>query len=386
MQRALFVGTLLGAALLNAGCQESTNPAVSTFTPRPTYENREPEGLTSRLNGFTVDPEAYFINLASCAPVPEQCQLPPLYAEFSPLLQRALVRNAPITLQDTQPDPATGQPPAPDVMTPSVSEANGIWTRDKVPTRRGAPFLVLSLGGQATLANNAVMPLPPPMLTLQPVPEGNYVPTVTVRPVVPAHSACVGLEALQMSDKGILEAVAKYLTAEGTPTTVQDLLNPARFGGVTVFWLYRPGFPVFRVPAANTSVVATVKDVSSGVDVPSGRVLNIEWAPPGALPPPLAPFQSTRGFFIPPGPPAPISSLGLAAVLHPPLMGPPPMVTFTAKDLTTSDPEGRPWVFQAAVALPVVPGVVSFAGLQLANKTPSTTPSIPPPSTCLPGQ
>ncbi|NNC14354.1 hypothetical protein HJC22_01240 [Corallococcus exiguus] len=376
MQRALFVGTLLGAALLNAGCQESSNnPSASTFTPRPTYENREPEGLTSRLNGFTVDPEAYFFNLAACAPPPAQCPLPPLYAEFSPLLQRAVVQNAPITLLDS----ATGQVLAESGVF-AASDAHGVWTLDKVPTRRGAPFFVLSsaLPGvpSGTLANNA--PAGPPLPPLPPVPEGNYVPTLTVRPVVPAHSACVGLEALQMSDKGILEAVAKYLTTEGTLTTVADLLNPARFGGVTVFWLYRPGFPVFRVPAANTTVVAS-----------AGRVLNIEWAPPGALPPPLAPFQSTRGFFIPPGPPAPNSSLGVVAVVHPPLplppMGPPPVVHYEAVDSTTSDPEGRPWVLQP-LDLPVAPGSVTFAGLQMYSKTPSTTPSIPPPSTCLPGQ
>ncbi|RKG65754.1 hypothetical protein D7V80_22205 [Corallococcus sp. CA054B] len=381
MQRALFFGSLLGAALLNAGCQESSNnPAASTFTPRPTYENREPEGLTSRVTGFTVDPEAYFFNLAGCAPTPEQCQLPPLYAEFSPLLQRAVVENAAITLLDS----ATGQVLAESgVVAPS--DANGVWTLDKVPTRRGAPFFVLSqvspeMPGMPAipsgkLANNAVMPLPPPMLTLQSVPEGDYVTTLTVRPVVPAHSACVGLEALQMSDKGILEAVAKYLSFEGTSTTVADLLNPGRFGGVTVFWLYRPGFPVFRVPAANTTVEAS-----------AGRVLNIEWAPPGVLPEPLNLLQSARGFFIPPGPPAPYSSLGLVAVVHPPSPpGPPPVVHFEAKDSTTSDPEGRPWVLQP-LDLPVAPRTVTFAGLQMYSKTPSTTPQIPPPSTCLPGQ
>lgn len=374
MHRALFVGTLLGAALLNAGCQDSSsNPAVSTFTPRPTYENREPEGLTTRLTGFAVDPEAYFLNLANCAPPPARCELPPLYAEFSPLLQRGLVRDAPVTLLDTMPDPATGMPPAPGA--PTVTDGNGIWTLDKVPTRRGAPFLVLSLGG-GTLANNATLPLPPPLPTLPPVPAaGRYLPTVSVRPVVPAHSACVGLEALQASDNGILEAVAKYLSTEGTPVTVNDLLGGPRYGGITVFWLYRPGFPVFRVPAANTTVEAS-----------SGRVLNVEWAPPGALPPPLQPLQSARGFFIPPGPPAPNSSLGVVAVVHPPLMGPPPMVTYTLKDTVTSVEEDRPWVFNQPLALPVAPGVVTFAGLQMANKTPSTTPQIPPPSTCVPGQ
>ncbi|RKH73344.1 hypothetical protein D7X55_13170 [Corallococcus sp. AB049A] len=379
MHRALFVGTLLGAALLNAGCQDSSsNPAASTFTPRPVYENREPEGLTSRLTGFTVDPEAYFFNLAACAPPPAQCPLPPLYAEFSPLLQRAVVQNVPITLLDS----ATGQVLAPSGVVAS-SDAKGIWTLDKVPTRRGAPFFVLSSAvpgaPSGTLANNA--PAQPPLPPLPPVPEGNYVPTLTVRPVVPAHSACVGLEALQMSDKGILEAVAKTLTAEGTATTVADLLKPERFGGVTVFWLYRPGFPVFRVPAANTTVVP------SGPGATGVRVLNIEWAPPGALPPALAPLQSTRGFFIPPGPPAPNSSLGIVAVVHPPSPpGPPTVVHYDVKDTVTSIPEDRPWVFNQPLDLPVAPGAVTFAGLQMAGKTPSTTPQIPPPSTCVPGQ
>ncbi|WP_375759932.1 hypothetical protein [Corallococcus exercitus] len=375
MQKALFVGTLLGAAVLNAGCTESSNsPASSTFTPRPTYENREPAGLTSRLTGFTVDPEAYFINLANCAPPPARCALPPLYAEFSPLLQRAVVRNAPITLQDTVPDPATGRPP--DPAPPTLSSAAGLWTLDKVPTRRGPPFFVLSLGSLPTLptppslANDVPAPFP-----LPPVPEGNYLPTLTIRPVVPAHSACVGLEALQVSDKGILEAVAKYLSSEGTSVTVADLLNPGRFGGITVFWLYQPGFPVFRVPAPNTTVEAS-----------SGRVLNIEWAPVGApLPPPVAALQSTRGFFIAPGPPAPHSSLGLVAIVHPPLMGPPGNVTYTAKDATTSAAENRPWSLQP-LELPQIPGLVTFAGLQMAPAVPSATPSIPPPSTCVPGQ
>ncbi|MGE6762316.1 hypothetical protein ACQKGO_30180 [Corallococcus interemptor] len=372
MHRALFVGTLLGAALLNAGCQDSSsNPAASTFTPRPVYENREPEGLTSRVTGFTVDPEAYFLNLANCAPPPAQCPLPPLYAEFSPLLQRGLVRDALITLFDTAPDPVTGMPPQPGP--PSVSDVNGLWTLEKVPTRRGAPYLVLSLGGQGTLSNNTTLPLPPPLPTLPPVPPaGRYLRTLSVRPVVPAHSACVGLEALQASDNGIVEAVAKYLSSEGTPVTVADLLGGPRYGGITVFWLYRPGFPVFRVPAANTTVEAS-----------SGRVLNIDWAPPGALPPQL---QSARGFFIAPGPPASNSPLGIVAVVHPPLMGPPPVVKYTPKDTVTSIPEDRPWVFNQPLELPVAPGVVTFAGLQMASKTPSTTPQIPPPSTCVPGQ
>jgi hypothetical protein len=371
MHRALFVGTLLGASLLGAACNESNNPAQSSFIPRPEYQNREPEGLTSRLTGFSVDPEAYFINLALCAP-PGQCQMPPLYAEFSPLLQRALVRNVPVTLTDTLPDPATGQPPPPPP--PTVSNAAGLWTVEKFPTRRGPPFLVLSPANQGTLANDVPVPMPP-------VPVGNYLTTVSVRPVVPAHSACVGLEALQMSDNGIMDAVARRLSAEGPAVTVADLINPARYGGVTVFWFYRPGFPVFRVPADSTTVEAT-----------SGRVLNVEWAPPGALQPtPLAPFQSPRGFFIPPGPPAPSSSIGVVAVVHPAFPpGPPPVVTYTVKD-TKSDVaggpvEGRPWLFPQPLQLPVIPGVVALGGLQLASKLPSTTPQLPPPSTCIPGQ
>lgn len=371
MHRALFVGTLLGAALLNAGCQESSSsPAASNFTPRPVYENREPEGLTTRLSGFAVDPEAYFFNLANCAVPPAQCPLPPLYAEFSPLFQRSVVRGALVTLQDTVPDPATGQPPAPGAPVPS--DAQGLWTMEKVPTRRGAPYFVLSVPGPGTVANDVAGPFP-----LPPVPAGNYLTTMTVRPVVPAHSACVGLEALQMSDQGILDAVARSLSAESAPATVTvaDLLNPAKYGGVTVFWLYAPGFPVFRVPADNTTVEAS-----------SGRVLHVEWAPPGALPPALAPLQSARGFFIPPGPPAASSSVGIIVVVQPPLMGPPATITYTVKDTLEIAPgQGPRFVFQP-LDVPQVPGLVTFAGLQLNSTVPTTTVSIPPLTTCLPGQ
>ncbi|WP_147448700.1 hypothetical protein [Corallococcus terminator] len=380
MQKSLFVGTLLGASLLGVGCQESGTPASSTFVPRPVYVNREPAGLTTRLTGFTVDPEAYFINLAMCSelygPVVngrKQCPLPPLYAEFSPLFQRSTVRESLVTVLDTVPD-ATGQPPAPPP--PVMASTAGLWTIEKVPTRpwpkgpvQGPPpiYLVLSLG-QGALANDAPTPFP-----LPPVPVGNYLPTAAARPVVTGHSACVGLEAIQVSDKGIVEAVAKFLSTEGTPVTVQDLLNPAKYAGVTVFWLYRPGFPVFRVPGENTTVEAT-----------AGRVLTLEWAPPGApLPPPLAAIQSTRGFFVAPG--APVSSLGLVAIVHPPLMGPPVPVVYTPKDLTTSTVENRPWKTDPLV-LPPTPGVITFAGLQLADAVPLNQPNIPPPTTCVPFQ
>ncbi|RKH14457.1 hypothetical protein D7Y13_16045 [Corallococcus praedator] len=392
MHKSLFVGTLLGVSLLGVGCQESGTPASSTFVPRPVYVNREPAGLTTRLTGFTVDPEAYFINLATCSelygPVVngrKQCPLPPLYAEFSPLFQRSTVRNSLVTVLDTVPD-FTKQPPAPPAPPPPVmASAAGLWTIEKVPTRpwpKVPPadpatyvppiYLMLSLG-EGALANDAPTPFP-----LPPVPVGNYVPTAAARPVVTGHSACVGLEAIQVSDKGILEAVAKYLSTEGTAVTVQDLLNPARYAGVTVFWLYRPGFPVFRVPADNTTVTAS-----------AGRVFQVEWAPPGALPPPLAPFQSTRGFFIAPTPPgapaATVSSVGIVAIVHPPLMGPPVPVVYTVKDPTTSTVENRPWKTDPIV-LPPTPGVVTFAGLQLADAVPLDQPNIPPPSTCVPGQ
>lgn len=371
MHRALFVGTLLGAALLNAGCQDNaSSPATSNFTPRPVYENREPEGLTSRLSGFAVDPEAYFFNLAHCAPQGTQCSLPPLYAEFSPLFQRSVVRGALVTLQDTVPDPATGMPPQP--APPVPSDAQGLWTMEKVPTRKDAPYFVLSVPGPGTVANDVQGPFP-----LPPVPAGNYLTTMTVRPVVPSHSACVGLEALQMSDKGILEAVAKSLSAEtSTSVTVGDLLNPAKYGGVTVFWLYAPGFPVFRVPADSTTVEAS-----------RGRVFHIDWAPPGALPPPLAPLQSARGFFIPPGPPATSSKLGIMVVLQPALMGPPgPPIIYTPKDTLEIAPGKGPRMVFQSLPLPQVPGIVTFAGLQMNSTIPTTTVSIPPLTTCLPGQ
>jgi hypothetical protein len=355
MKRTLFYGTILGAALLGVSCNEQLTPTESKVYPSPVYATREPEGPTSRFSGYTVDAEAFFINLANCGAT---CPFPPLYNDQIPLYYRSVVRDASITALDL----ATGTP----VNQSGVSGPTGAWSVAKVPSRENPPYFVMTKGGPGTLANDA--PLPPEFV-LPDVPTGNYVPTITFRPISPVHGICVGIEAIQISDIGIMEAIAKNLSLTGPNTvTVSDLLDPTKFAGISVFWLYHPGFGFLKAPADNTTLEAT-----------SGQVLNIEWAPPGALPPELTPFQSTRGFFAPPG--APTSSLGLVAVVH---TGTPPAepVTYTAKDTVTDAANLRPWNFPP-LPLPVIPGAVFFTTVQFMTSQ-SAPPGLIPPSACAP--
>lgn len=356
MQRAILFGTILGAAVLGVGCESQLNPSGSKY-PTPVYANVEPEGFTSMLTGYSVDAEAFWVNLATCG---QTCPLPPIHADIIPLFTRSVVRNAPITVLDLTTNKLVGQP--------SPTTPAGMWTLKGIPSRDLADpksaYLIRAQGG-GTLANDAPSPLP-----LPPVPVGNYVPTVTYRPIMPSHSVCLGLEAAQVSDKGVLEAIAKFLSAEGsTPVTVSDLVNPTKYDGVTVIWMYHPGFTYLRAPGTDTTVEAS-----------KGRVLNLAWAPPDApLPPEIKALQSTRGFFVTPG--APTSALGIVAVLHPKSTNT-GEVTYTPKDEKTDAAEQRPWSYPP-IKLTPVPGAVVFASV-LFNLPNTVPPTIVTPSTCLP--
>jgi hypothetical protein len=173
------------------------------------------------------------------------------------------------------------------------------------------------------------------------------------------------MEANLVSDKGILDAVAKYLTSKGKPTNVSDFINPTKYAGVTVFWLYVPGFTYWRLPAAGTGIEAT-----------AGQVLTVDWAPPGVLPPTV---QSPRGFVVTET--SVVSSVGVAVVLHP-AGSSSGVVTYQVKDPTTDDAQFRPWKYLPIQAAPA-PGVITFAGVQLLYRDMSL-PKNPPPSSCQP--
>ena len=155
---------------------------------------------------------------------------------------------------------------------------------------------------------------------------------------------------------------------------MDDLLNPAKFHSVHYFWFYHPGHPALKAPADGV-----------GLEASFGTVLPVDWAPPGLGPPNL---QSTRGFIVDPSKPSP---LGINVVVMP-NNGPVDFVNhYKVVDITgqANTPENkaqlRPWFFQP-IEGHVIPGQVTFIGLQVWYSTVATAaPGYPPPpSLCLP--
>jgi hypothetical protein len=359
MHRAILLGTILAVSLVGAGCEQSAPPPESEVFPTPQYVTQEPEGPMTRITGYAWDPEAYLLSLFGCGG--PACPLPPILLDNSPLVLRSMVVGASVTVLDTQ----DGR----EAVPPGLSDMTGTWVLPKVPSREAPAYLVRA-AGQGTLAE---VPFP-----LPPLPPGNYLPTVTQRPVYTRHSLCAAIEANHLSDKGILEALAKYLTDKGTPTTPADLIDPQRYAGVVIFWLYNPGFPYWRLPATSPLDVTGGTGIKLKVEGP-GQVLTVDWAPPGALPPPVAPLQSTRGFVVFEF--ASESKTGLTAVLYPAGSNP-GEVTYEVKDTITDPLQLRPWTHPDVKATPR-PGVITFVPIQLYFNG-ETPPKITPPSNCLP--
>jgi hypothetical protein len=352
MNRASRCGAFLGALLLGASCgPDLQQPPESESYPVPEYVS--PGDVTSLVSGFSWDPEAFFMNLAFCGG--PACPIPPFLLDESPLYQRSAVRNATIAAFD----PKVGAP----AVAPVRTDGLGMWTIPAVPSRTDVPYFITALPTGELPTEVIGPPLPP-------VPQGGYVPTVTLRPVVTHNSVCAVQEAANLSTVGILDAVARYLTSKGTPTSVADFVNPAKFSNVVVFWLYQPGSPLLRVPADGTTIEAS-----------AGQVLHLEWAPPGVPP---AELRSARGFMVAEG--SLVSPLGLSVVLLRAGAGVPPVVTYSVRDPSSNEALSRPWFFPPIVA-PPTPGVVNFAGNQLWRADQPNGPAGPtPPMLCLPQQ
>jgi hypothetical protein len=353
MNTALRHALLTGTVLLGLGCaQEVEDPGSSNAFPQPTYIQDEPADLKTRVHGFVWDPEAFFLSFVTCGG--ESCPLPPMLFDYSPLYLRSVVQQAPLLPLN----PMSGQPLLP---APVVSDASGLWSM-AVPWRDDGMFFPMT-PGSGSLSTAPLFPLPP-------IPPATYLPTVTLRPVTTRSGTCTGIEAISASNNGILDAVVKNLSlTTGTPTTVADLLNPAKFLGVTVFWSFQPGFPYFRFPAQDIALEAS-----------SGQVIHVQWAPPGSLPPEAAPLQSPRGFFAPPG--APTSNFGIAVVLHRNGAATPPVVRYQVKDPKENAAQLRPYRYMPIDA-PPIPGVITYAAPQLWYSTgPSTDPVSP--TACVP--
>ncbi|WP_224366522.1 hypothetical protein [Hyalangium versicolor] len=349
MNRTFRKAALLGGLLLGAGCtSDNAGPPESPFIPVPKVTQYQPR--TSRVSGFAWDPEAWFMNVANCG----NCGIPPFILDNSPLFLRSSLKGATVLPFD----PTTGAPAADPVQ----ADDGGLWTLPSVASRTYAPYFITALP-TGTLN-------PPPFgPPLPAIPSGGYVPTVTLRPVFTHNSICAVQEAASLSTVGILEAVAKHLSVvDGTPTLVTDLLNPGRFANVAVFWLFQPGSPLLRGPAGDTTVEAS-----------AGRVLHIDWAPPGTPP---ANLRSTRGYIVTD---AATSPLGITVVLLAASGTPPPVIHYEFKDTAPADPvTGHPWFFPPIDA-PPTPTVINYSSTQLWRADEPNGPAGPtPPYLCLP--
>ncbi|HLL04388.1 MAG TPA: hypothetical protein VK539_27640 [Myxococcaceae bacterium] len=360
MTRSLRHVALLGAVMLGTGCEQSVAPAESNVVPRPVFLAADKVQLTSRVSGVAYDPEAFFFNLAMCGPT---CQIPPFLSEGVPHYLRSAVRGA-----NVMPLDVAAQPQPQPIGPPAVADNLGMWLLPAVPARYEVPYFMLATGAGAL--PDPTEPLGPPLP--QP-PRTDYLPTLTLRPVMTGGSGtCVSQEAAHIGKNGVLEAVSRHLTATGTPTTVEDLVNPTKYWGTNVLWFYAAGNPVLRAPADNVSLEV---NISGGLQ----QTYVIDWAPPGVLPPFLN--QSSRGFYVTN---AATSSLGLYVVLLP-VAGPPPSsIQYLVKDTKTSTSAQRPWEFPP-IQGGIGPGSVTFVGVQMFYKSNPLRPSYPPPpQLCLP--
>lgn len=300
------------------------------------------------VQGFVWDAEAYWLAFASCG---MQCMLPPLLLPFSPLYQAAAVPNAAVGLFD----PTTPMNPL-AYPAKGLTGLDGGYFIEGVPLRSAPPFFPI-VGTVQTAASDAGVRV-------------GYLPTMTLKPIGTAKTTlCLAQSTHVVSDSGVLEAVALHRTATGTPTTVADLIDPTKTGGVVVWWLWMPGAGQLRVPAFATTVTADV-----------GTTYSLSWIPYGVGSPFLTAVQSKRGFYVNTMGPADPGGLPITVTVLPPLQGPPPSVTFTAVDPVTLPDGSRPFHFPTLGPIQVGPGAVTFGELQ------ALAPGLgaPPSWVCLP--
>lgn len=312
------------AAILGALCTVATGCTLGDDRPETdagTHVFIDAGAPSTHIGGFSYDPEAFFLNLTACG---SECQSGPVLSPNSELFVHSTVHSGTVGMFDPVSAAELGQP--------ASGAADGLFDIPALPNAAPLVFPTLS-NGQLTDAG-----------TLPPV---KYVKTLTYRPVVLGNAGgCFFVESAAISEVGILSAVAKFLSSEGTATTVADLTNPAKFGGVAIVWMFQPAYvPIFRVPSSKTTVTQS-----------DGRLLHLDWAPPGDPGAP-AQLQSARGFFVAKGDTT--SNLGLAVVLLPPSKH---ELRFTATDTVTSSIAYRPWTFPA-VDLHIPAGSVAYAPL-----------------------
>lgn len=324
---------LLAAVLCVSGCQNPP-PVQSTSSVTPKVEYVDWKTNASVISGYVWDPEAFWFALAMC---PSPCPLPPITIPGTPFIERSEVFGATVRLVDTR----TG---APFMTALNTTDRVGGYQFINVPERsEGPPYLAFAAPPPAS-----VTPLKDFGPPAAPIPAAGYLPSLAMKPIYNRFTDCIGQSVQLASTSGVLDAVAKYLSATGpTGVAVADFIDPNKYGGALVAWFYAPADPVVRVPAANTRLTA-----------PGMSVYNIAWAPPGLGPTGL---QSPRGFFVTTSP----SPIGVVVALAPKLTGAPAPVQLT---------------FQSSVTFPALPPIVTPPGLISTLELQALVPGAAPPA------
>lgn len=353
----IFIGLSVAlGSLLTAGCggTEET-PVPETRAEDPVFTG--PRGdVTTHIAGFAWDPEAFHINLMSCAAPDSGCPADKnLQSDLNPIFNYSKIQGAVVLAFD----PAAG---APAGFGEAPTGVDGQWSVASVPSRPAPPYFMASVGAGALVS-------PPAGAVVAPIATAAYLPTFTARPITARHSACYYQESAQVSPIGVLEAVAKYRTSKGQSTAVADFLNPAKFAAVVVIWQYEPrDLPNVLQPAAGTTV-----ETGNGPT----QQYHIAWAKPGKGPSGL---QSVRGFYVADG--AATSPAGITVVLVPAGF-PAPVVHYQLVDTVTDPTIGRPGFFPP-LDVPPVPGQITSLSAQLFYGGPTDgPPALPPLFVCV---
>jgi hypothetical protein len=362
---AIVISSVVLSSLVGCSGDSVAPPVADAGTPYTSLPQR-----TTSVSGFAFDPEAFFYALATFPPDPEDPEginsPPPALFAGTPYLTRSLAVGVQVSLTDD------GAVTAPAV---APSSPDGSWQVTGVPSGDTAAYLMVAQppagSGRLLTAGDEIFPAPP----FDPVPEGRYFPTRSLRPIVASPALCLAQAAAVVGETGALGAVAQVLTFQsGKTVTAADLVDPAKSGGVVLVWVYAPSFvlDLFLSPSGSP-LGGLVAEASRGT------VYGIDWAPPGVVPE----GQSPMGYLAAPDP---MSPLGYFAIVLP--VGTSGPVTLSFKDQVKTPPKAdpgpfgpRPWPVDT-ITVDVKPGVSvlrHFATPTAAGEPDPDADPVPPP-------
>lgn len=304
-----LVAAALTVALVGCGTNATPRPDTSGVRTQAPY-NDTPQ--VTKVTGAVMDPDSYIFSLATCG---EGCPFAPAIVPMTGNYDRSLVIGSTVELLD----PATGVVSGQSATTGE----DGAYTLPAVPSR-AAPYFLQTSGG--TLAS----PMIPPEIMVPPVPQPTkYYKTQTVTPMSTLSSGlCAAQVGWALSDIGVMQAVAKGLTAvTGSTFTVDDLVDPTKFHAVVYVQSLAPFYPSPALPALETSVKSD-----------KGQVFHVQFAPPETDG--IKEIQSALGFFLTEDP---VSFPGSAVILFPASDPAPGEITVSAVDPKDAKEEGRPY-------------------------------------------